>query len=353
MKQPPDWPLLARYLSGECTQPECEQVERWLEAVPENRRSLALMRKVWSVADPEPAKSDVETLWRQIATRADIEATAGSKPASQSWHTAAHARKWPTWTYADSYRLLRNAAMVFGVISLGYLLSQMTGLAHWPFARQETLTVGVGGRETLRLEDGTRVVLDAGSTLRYPSKFGEQTREIGLEGEGYFEVAHDASRPFVVHANYAEVRVLGTKFNVRAWQPDGKVSVAVSEGRVALQAADDSAHAVVITRGQLSQLPVNGTPSPPESVDVDRYLGWMRNELYFDDAPLSQVLFQLQRWYEVEFVLADSSVAHERLNIHLQNQSLGEVLDLLTVLTDLQYERDGKTVRLHVARDKN
>ncbi len=353
MKQPSDWPLLAQYLSGECSRAEQEQVEAWLDAAPENRRLLDLMQKVWRSEEPQRSKSDVEALWNQVAVKAGIAATPAVQQLPKTTRPAAETIRWPARLYADSYRLMRYAAVFFVVVSLGYVLSKMTGVAPWQLSGEKTLTVDVGDRKTLNLDDGTKVVLDAGSTLRYPSRFDDETREVYLAGEGYFEVAPDAARPFVVHANHADVRVLGTKFNIRAWQPDEKVTVAVTEGRVALRAATDTVNSVVITKGELSLLPIDGTPTAPEAVDIDKYLGWMRNEFFFDNAPLSEILFQLQRWYEVDFVLADSSLAHERLNIHIKNKSLGEVLELLTVLTDMQYQREGKTVRLRVAGGNN
>jgi ferric-dicitrate binding protein FerR (iron transport regulator) len=150
-----------------------------------------------------------------------------------------------------------------------------------------------------------------------------------------------------VHANHAVVRVLGTKFNVRAWQPDKKVTVAVSEGKVSLRSEEGAAgDVVVIVRGQASTLPESGRPSEPHPVDIDQYLGWMNNEVAFDDAPLQEILYQLERWYDVQFILSDSTLAEEHLTIHIQNKSIDDILELISVLTDLRYRHMGNIIQL-------
>jgi transmembrane sensor len=87
-------------------------------------------------------------------------------------------------------------------------------------------------------------------------------------------------------------------------------------------------------------------PTPPESVEVARKLGWMQREVFFEDTPLYEILYQVERWYDVRFVLEDSSVARERLNMHIQNESITDVLGLLRTLTDLEYRRSGRAIHL-------
>lgn len=348
MNEPTDWSLLARYLSGECSDEEKTELEAWITSDPENKRLVQFMKLVWNNPEARTQESDVKALWDEVAKKAGITAKPELKKISESTRFVPRTRKWPSQLHADSYRILRYAAAFFIVVTLGYLLSKRSTFFPWgqPAAELETFTVERGSRDTITLSDGTRIVLDAGSNLRYPERFKEGTREIFLNGEGYFEVTSDADRPFIVHANHAVIRVLGTKFNVRAWQPDQRVTVAVAEGRVSLRAEEgDALEKVVISKGQMSILPENGNPSEPIPVDVEKYLGWMHNEIVFEDAPLHEILFQLERWYDLQFVLADSAIAGEHVTVHIQKKSVDDILELISALSGLNYERQGRTIR--------
>jgi len=139
--------------------------------------------------------------------------------------------------------------------------------------------------------------------------------------------------------------VLGTKFNIRGWGQTGNVGVVVTEGTVSLKSTDfGGGDSVVISEGQLSVLRQNESPTSPRSVDVSRYLGWVRNDIIFDNAPVYEVLDQLDRWYDIRISLPDSSIGMERISIHITKKSLKDILDLLAALTGLSYEQKGKQV---------
>lgn len=168
------------------------------------------------------------------------------------------------------------ALLLFLAVVVPYLI--------WRFTRNappgdivlklNTVLVAKGQQEILDLADGTRVVLDSGSLFQSPDEFLGEAREVYLSGEGYFEVAADDRRPFLIHANGARIRILGTRFNVRAWQNSKKVEVVVSQGRVSLSPDQEAAaDAVVITEGQGSTLWEGQAPTLPETVDVEKYLG--------------------------------------------------------------------------------
>ena len=255
------------------------------------------------------------------------------------------------WLHTQPLRPVRRYAVAAALLiacSLTYYWSQETvfstpvgGVAEWA-----AVSVERGAHGALTLSDGSRVRLDAGSTLRYPKAFADGERTIHLNGEGFFEVTSDAGRPFVVHAGDAVVEVLGTEFNVRAWDAERRVTVAVAAGKVALGAEGDARETVEIGVGQMSTLPNGGQPSSPRPADIERHLAWMQREAFFDDAPLHEVLHQLQRWHSVRFVLGDSSMASEQLTLHIQSQSLEDVLELISGLTGLEYERMDGSVRL-------
>jgi len=348
MKETTDWILLARYLSNECSQGEREKVKAWIASDRDNQRLLELMKVTWNMSESRSQTSDVEKLWKEVAENAGITTEPEDTKIAKAPVRTIKTIKWPSNLQAVPYRALRYAAvLLLFVISVAYFFSKGTLPRFQQTAELKVITIDKGDREKIMLSDGTGIVLDAGSTLKYPEKFNGNNREVFLSGEGFFEVVPDAKKPFVIHANHAVIKVLGTKFNVRAWLPDKRVTVAVAEGKVSLRS--DKAFAqkeVIIVRDQLSTLPESGVPSDPSPVNIGKYLGWMNNEVNFENAPLSEILFQLERWYDVKFVIKDSSITNEHLTLHIQNKTLDNILELLGTLTDLHYQHIGKLVNV-------
>ena len=342
-----DWALLARYLSGECSEEEKARVKAQIASNPEKQRIIASMSTVWNTPDPQSGTSDVSRLWSEIAEKTGIATGAEAPRKCSRQGISERVVEWfqprwrPTWRYAAVAALLI-------VSSLAYYRAQEAGIFPWGRQPPEWVTLAVesGARDEITLGDGTRIRLDAGSVLRYPEAFAGDERTVLLSGEGYFEVAPHAEKPFVVHADHAVVEVLGTRFNVRAWQAEQRVTVAVAEGKVSLGAEGKEQEVVEIAKGQMSTLPKNGLPFEPHPVDVDEHLGWMRQEAFFDSVPLHEILYQLERWYDVRFILEDTSIAAEQLTLHIQAQSLDDVLELISALTDLDYQRLDGSVHL-------
>ena len=349
MSDPSDWTLLARYLSGECTGEEKNGIEAWMDSDPDNRLLMQQMQAVWDAPEPAQEEIDVQQLWQRVADQAGLYGESRSRGFADRVRGAA-GKLVSNWRFlpeaAPVYRYATTAALAV------VLLLLITRLGNWfPWKTEgtqwATLEVSRGQRSQLGLSDGSRVILDAGTKLRYPVRFRGRTREVFLEGEGYFEVVGNEYRPFVVHASDALIQVLGTKFNVRAWEPDQTVQVAVSEGRVSLRAeSSPEDEGVVIHEGEGSVMAAEGRPTEPVKVNVDEKLSWMQNEIIFRDVALREVLAQVERWYDLNFQLAVPAVATEHVTIHLHRHSVEDVLELISVLSGLPYTQDGQTVRL-------
>ncbi|MFC1547816.1 FecR family protein [Candidatus Neomarinimicrobiota bacterium] len=349
MSDPSDWTLLARYLSGECTADEKSGVEAWMDSDPENQLLVQQMQTVWEV--PEPAREDIEVqqLWHRIATQAGLYRESRGRGIADRVR-AAVGKLTSDWRFMpDTAPVLRYATLAVLVVVLPLLVTRWGGWFPWSIGAPQWATIEVsnGQRNLIALSDGSTVMLDAGTTLHYPEKFKRGPREVFMEGEGFFEVVADTRKPFVVHASDALIQVLGTKFNVRAWEPDQRVKVAVSEGQVSLRPESTSAETgVIINEGEGSVMAAKGQPSEPAKVNVAEQLSWMQNEIIFRDVALSEVLSQVERWYDLRFDLAVSAVASEHVTIHLRRHSVEDVLELISVLSGLPYTQDGRTVQL-------
>ena len=219
MNESSDWEMLARYLAGECSAEEQANAEATIAADPEKQRLVASMRTVWERSDPHSGGESNHRLWGEIAEKAGI-AKDGSTLCDGRRGVATRVIEWfqPQLIPVRRYAV---AAVLLIVASLAFYGSREMAL--FPSDRQSpewvTLEVESGAHDTLVLSDGTRIRLDAGSSMLYPAEFSGDQRAVFLDGEGYFEVTSDADRPFVIYAHQAVVTVLGTRFNVRAWQP--------------------------------------------------------------------------------------------------------------------------------------
>jgi transmembrane sensor len=345
--------ILVRYFSGRLSDEERLALEAWIREDPARPEQVARLRAVWeasaSVAHEPNTEAALAGLKERIAAR-PVEklpitqpAAALSAPVLNLEPRLARSRRpaiYP-WRIAAGLALLVGGGLVWRSIG------PRSPAADRP-APVRTYATARAERATLTLADGSIVMLNNETTLEVPATFGGNARDVYLRGEGYFQVAHDSTRPFRVHAAHAVTQVLGTKFNVRARPDEGAVQVAVAEGRVALsEAKSDSTRRVVLARGELGRLAADGRTSVVRGADAARALGWTEGRLAFERAPLPEVLAELSRWYDRDFVLGDSALAQLRLTTSLRGDSITEAIQVLEAALDVKAEMIGRKVVLH------
>jgi len=349
-----DWELLYRYATGTCTDEERTRLERWAAADPERGALVDVAARLIEQSDELTQTFDVDAAVARL--RRDVTDVVEPAPRPAPRRTPPAPRR-PIIAPRRARHFspaLRAAAVVLVMASAALLWRPLSAVMNQPPtpAMREWAT-GTGQRTTFRLADGTRVTLATNSRLRSATAADAKKRDVYLDGEGYFEVSHDAARPFTVHAGDAVVRDIGTAFGVRAYAGDSSVQVVVAEGEVALRPARagaapgaDRADGATLTRGQLGRLTKGAPAAIVENVDLDAYLGWTQGRLVFKRTPLREVVSQLGRWYDVEFELADSALAARRFTGAFEGESLAEVLELMAPSLELRYERRGRTVVL-------
>ena len=171
------------------------------------------------------------------------------------------------------------------------------------YNKMETLT---GMEYTLALSDGSLVYLNAETSVKYPVVFGESERMVELDGEAYFEVAKDASRPFIVRMNGVDVKVTGTSFNARAYRNEGKVVTTLIEGRVEVNGK-------AIVPGEQARYEVGNGDLEVAKVDVEHFVAWKEGYFVFRNERLEDVMRTLARWYKVEYHFMDEASKDVRI----------------------------------------
>ncbi len=205
------------------------------------------------------------------------------------------------------------------------------------------LTVPRGMNKKITLADGTRVWLNAESQLEYPETFeGRERRVVHLAGEGYFEVAKDATHPFIVETDLLETQVLGTSFNVRAYSPDD-AHVTLLEGSVKVSNAHHKKE-LLLTPGQNATLQKEGTFSVNE-VEAKDYNAWAEGQFYFDNTELVEIMRELGRWYNINIIFTSQEAMHYRMHFQSdRSEPLSQVLDLLNSMQKVKAKLDNDKV---------
>jgi transmembrane sensor len=332
------WLILDRYLAGEASGSEAETVRDWLAADPSRAELLRDLRRLRDVLKQRPPSRGVDAAWATLSRELGI-ATKPNQPVPHHRGFASPARTWTSGRVAAAAAVILFAG---GAATLWQLNRRDAGTQEAPPPR--VYATQRAQRADLRLSDGTRVSLAPDSRLEVPHNFGRGSRIVTVQGEGNFDVVHDATKPFTVLAANAVVRDLGTRFDVRAYAQDADVRVVVSEGVVQLHHRDTTtARAATLERGALGRLNAAGKTSVVQGVDVDRYLAWTRGTLTFERTPAAEAIGDVSRWYDEDVRLGDPALATYQVTASLANESFTQAIQIIAEALDARVERLGSS----------
>jgi transmembrane sensor len=340
------WDQLARLFADELPQAEAEQLRAWIAGDPERSAMVNHLREVWSRA------GDLRQAWDAEGALAQIKQVPAGPvrvvPIPKFY------REEPLSPGRRLVRLGLRAAAAVALVAGGagvWRLAIQGPAPEAPVTVAEMATPR-GQRATLRLPDGTRVMLGPASTLRYASTYTMGARAVQLDGEAYFEVVHDSIRPFTVRTARGVATDLGTTFGVRAYASDSVLRVVVTEGRVSLAPARDttarprSQDSLLLSPGDLGRIGPNGSLTARRGIDLSGYLAWTEGRLVFQDTPVGEVVVQLGRWFDLDVRLADTTIGSKRLTASFANEPAPEVLQLVAASLGLRVEQRGQAVTL-------
>ncbi|WP_343701722.1 FecR domain-containing protein [Chitinophaga sp.] len=198
-----------------------------------------------------------------------------------------------------------------------------------------------GGQFQVRLPDGTRVWLNAASSLRFPTSFEGRVRKVELSGEGYFEVAKDAGHPFIVTSSGQSIQVLGTHFNVNAYGDGGLVRTTLMEGSVRVNGEHESN---MLVPGEQSQLNIRSGSMRKVKADVEQVMAWKNGNFLFNDTYLPDIMLQLSRWYDVEVA---QDFPRIRYNGGIpRSMQLSDVLKMLEETGNIKFQLVNNTITM-------
>ncbi len=307
---------LYKFFAGSASDAEKKAIRLWLETDASHHRELLKERAFYDAV--------------MLADEKQI--TARHRPVYSFRKLAGETLKWAAVLVAaflSSYLILQNRETAFETVA-------------------NTITVPPGQRVNLSLSDGTKVYLNAGSTFTYPSLFADDTRQVTLDGEAFFEVSSHKKRPFVVHTHACDVEVLGTKFNVDAYAREHTFSAALMEGKIKVKDNLHPSPAIHLSPAQ--QVTLSGQRLAVSSIrDYDIYR-WKEGLICFKDLNFIALMKRIEKYYGITLIIENPSLAkHSFSGTFRISDGIENLLRVLQKDVGYRYTRseDGNTIYIH------
>lgn len=294
--------LITGYLSGNTNKEDTERLVAWIKESPDNLRYYQRLKNIWQVSHPAFGADTIQV------------ASANEKMMSRitpvKWYESRFIRY---WQYAAAILLLPL------VVFSSYLFISNQRTEYSQVAYQEVFAP-YGTHSRVNLPDGSLVWLNAGSSLKYPTVFDWDKRQVELSGEAYFEVESDPEHPFIVQTDGVEVSAVGTAFNVEAYRNDSIVAVTMAIGKVNVSLGKQRVFSLV--SGERMGYNVNTSSCRIEQIDPYKWYAWKDGALVFRNDPLEYVFKKIGQTFNVDIVLKDTSYSSQPYRATFQQESL-------------------------------
>lgn len=354
------WELLSLQLSGEATKDDLEALEDLLQKNPSLGLQAGLMVQLWKSKNREDSKASDDFYNRhlqRLSNRPDIYplpvdsiAAGAGVPEDKAVPVL---RRW-RWSLAGIAASL--------VIALAIFYNSSNHLKNETPAAQNTVSTRKGSKSDVQLPDGTKAWLNADSKLTYDENFRGEFREVYLEGEAYFDVVKDKTRPFIIHTKTIDIRVLGTAFNVRAYASEKNTETALFRGSVEVTLHNNPEKKIVLKPNEKlmvnnKSLQFNTSGSTKKTAENNNTFNitvgkvhfqvkdssaletlWIKNKLVFDAESLEEVAGKIERWYNVQVLInGDENLRHTAYSAIFENETLAQVMEALKITGNFKY----------------
>lgn len=316
--------MLPGYFSGDIPESDRLVIENWRKDSPENELIFQETLKAWEAI---PLLHEME---RFNSFDALGKVNRRIEKQGKNWFT-----------------LIQKIAAILLIPLLGYtgyIINENNRLKQSDNAIQyQTISSRQGMVTQFDLADGTKVWLNSGSSLQFPSGFTAKKRTVRLIGEAYFEVTKNEHQPFQVQTNDVNIEVLGTSFNVVSYKNESRSEVVLVEGKVKLLSTNSNDEDVIETMipGQRSIYSQESKQIKNENVSVEKYIAWKNGDLIFQDDNMEEVVRRLSRWFNVEIVINDPEIKSYVYKAAFRNENLTQVLTLLKISAPIDYTIEG------------
>lgn len=302
--------LLNKYIAGDATLEEKEEVARWLDADKKNMKEFLALRKLYDIS-----------IWQQEQT-----------PVAKDKLSLGNKR----WTLRSaSFELAKVAAIFILAFTIVYsfLINEDNDSA-----KMQTIFVPPGQRAELTLTDGTKVWLNAKTTFTFPDKFTANNRRVTLDGEGYFDVTKNPEKPFIVNTERYDIKVMGTEFNVTAYSGSSVFETSLLKG--AVEVFSPAKDTKVSLEPHMRTYEENGILKK-DTIEHENYFLWKEGLICFYDEPVDKMIKKLQLYYDVKIDVQNKTLLNNRYSGKFRTKdSVEHVLKVLQLNNKFSYEKD-------------
>ena len=352
------WSLMAKQLSGEISQDEVEELRGLLKDDSYGSHVNKILVTDWKETNNYYQPEKVAALYQKLQgplaepTAENIELTIGTTPPEQKGKIKT------MWRYAA-------AACIITALLATWKFRPSSGSDKPETAYRQQLVTQKGARSQVLLPDGSKVWLNAGSTLDYPKQFNGKTRNVQLQGEAYFEIAKDAEKPFFVHTKAFDIKVLGTGFNVRAYPDEDSAVTALVHGSVEVIVKAKGAQRIFLHPNEKITLPTNTiVPIKNEEAVVSKIAAltvipqkmimledtvqletaWINNKLAFKKMHLEDVALLLEKWFGADIRFKNDNKKTLNFTGVFEGEKLDDILSTLEATGSFHYKKDSNGV---------
>jgi transmembrane sensor len=363
--------LLIKYNAGNCTDAEKALVEKWLFQYQNEALDLSdekieqIGHEIWLNLPKPQLRVVKKSVWLRVAAAAAVlvflstglyfmfnGANRGNavvyktdiKPGNNKAILTLASGKTIALTDVKNGELANDGNAIISKAANGDVVYHIYDTANVKALTYNTMTTPRSGQYHLVLADGTNVWLNAGSSITYPTVFPGNERKVEITGEAYFEVAHNAAKPFRVVTRGQAVEVLGTHFNVNAYADEPVIKTTLLEGSVKVTQNENIAMLIPGQQAQVKRGMGNAAIQIIEHADTDEAIAWKNGLFQFNKASIESIMRQASRWYNVEVSYSDNKRPVKTFTGSIsRNTNLSQLLEILSY-TGSRFEIDGKKI---------
>lgn len=318
------WDLIAKYYSDECNQEEIKEVFEWRDENKENQLLFNQVKKDLEIINLNKSmnKVNVDSAWEKLKNRIQEDNEVLLEAEERNVRFI-----FPS--------IFKYAAAIIILLGIGFFSTKVYQKISNKGMIIEYASMSDQGKEIV-LPDGSIVVLNADSKISYPIIFASNERRVELEGEAYFDVTKDPDQPFIIETNNAEVKVLGTSFNVNASIPGNMVEVFVETGLVQLSRKYSEKEKILINPGDVGVL--NSTEIVKDKNNDQNIIAWKTREIVFREDNLEKVIKTLNKTYKTNIECKSQDILKLRYTSTFRDQDIDSILNVICLTFNLKTE---------------
>jgi len=375
MDQERTWILLSKYLAGEASSDELEELEWAFRTNPDLRRTMETLQGLKRTPPKGLTAEEEQKLLEKGLERFTQPSFSSFGPASDIRQASdTRQENLSPGPRIHPYRWMAAASFLVILLSTAFYLRNKTPSVHIPAAPlpQRIIASKRGVRSFMQLPDGSKLWLNAGSKIVLADDFSDNKREVTLSGEAFFDVQHDVGHPFLIHAGKLDVTVLGTSLNVKAYPGDSTIETTLIKGRVEIDVLGDPRSKILLkpsekvtVRTDRGMIFANTTNVPHDAlaaktpVTFNRSLiipykadgtivetSWVENKLVFRNESIAELAGRLERWYDVKIRFGNDKYQQETVTGAFKDAKIEDVMHALQITSGFRYLITGDTVRI-------